>query len=278
MKKIFTILLLSAAMIGGSGQISAQTTIYTQNFDATHTLPAGWYASPGSWVLDTTGGNASTGYTGSTGGNNVVIKDTTGRLGSDSLISEAISTVGYSTITLSWGARFSKHFADSGSTISLYWSANGSAWANLAYTENANNSTWALENGATPVSLPAGAANQSSLKLMWVADIHFTPSGTYRMDDLNLSGTPIAGIDNVNANDAFAHIYTTSNSNINIHVEQPLTESLQVELYDLTGQLISKSAMDSQRMSIDAKNLSAGLYLVRVSDINRSVVNKVIIR
>lgn len=274
MKKIFTIL-FAVTLFLTCQQASAQTIIYNQSFDATTMWPSGWYATPNSWYLDTTNGNISSGYNNATGGNNIVVKDTNAALGKDSLITPAISTVGYHSITVEWGARFSKHFADSGSTIGLYWSANGSAWTSISYTENTNNSLWALENGATPIALPAGAANQASLKLMWVADIHFTPSGTYRIDDLNVAGTPSTGIEDVNANDVFAHIYAGSSSNINISMQQPVTESLHVEIFDLTGSLISKTDMNTQSLTINARNLSAGLYLVRVSDSNRSTVTKV---
>lgn len=273
MKKIFTLFFTAAALICSSEQISAQTTIYTQNFDASSSLPANWYASPNSWGIDTTGGNASAGYTGSTGLNNVVIKDTTARLGNDSLISEPISTLGYANITVDWGGRISKHFADSGSTLALYWSANGSAWTSVSYTENTGNS-WALDNGTIPVALPVAASNQSSLRLMWVADIHFTPSGTYRIDDISVAGTSTTGINDVSAGASFAHIYSM-NTSINISLDQAPTESLTIEVYDLTGRQVYTANMNTQSLMIDAGNFSKGMYIVKASDAKRNAVSKV---
>lgn len=255
--------------------VSAQTVIYTQNFDASSQLPAGWYASPNSWTIDTTG-NASTGYTGATGAHNVVIKDTTARIGNDTLITAAISTVGYNSITIEWAARFSKHFADSGSVVSLYWSVNGTSWTPVTYTENSNNSTWALENGATPIALPAAAAGQASLQLMWVADIHFTPSGTYRIDDLAVSGTPASGIMNVDEVKGFAKVFVSAADQLTIALNEPLSEPATAEIYDLSGRLISVNNIYKQNVLINTDGIAMGTYLVRVYNSTETVVTKVV--
>ena len=278
MKRTLTLALTLILSVIAYYPASAQvTTVFTQSFDSTTSFTRGWYATPNSWYLDTTNGNISSGYNNATGGNNMVVKDTSARLGYDSLISPAIITSGYGSITVEWGARFSKHYADSGSTIGLYWSTNRTTWTNVSYTENTNNSTWGLENGGTPVALPAGANNQATLWLMWLADIHFTPSGTYRIDDVNVTGTPLAGINDVNADAPFVHVYT-STSSIMISAEEALTESLSVEVYDMTGRMVTSAGMDKQSLSINTQNLSKGLYLVRVSDSVRNSVTKVSIK
>jgi len=273
MKKILApILFLLLSMAA-----SAQTIISYQSFDNSPSLPAGWYATPGSWVVDTSLGNISNGYIGASGINNVEIQDTLARVGYDSLISAPISTIGYDSITVEWGSRLSKHFADSGSTISLYMSTNGTTWVNVSYIENPNNSNWYPENDSTPIMLPAGAANQASLWLMWLADIHFNTSGTYRIDDVVVAGDVMTGINTI-SNDAFAKVYVSGNSNINISIKQPVTENLNVEVYDLTGRVITRTNMDAQALSIDGSNLSEGVYLVKVSDSNNSMVTKVLVK
>jgi hypothetical protein len=277
MKKNLT-LFLSLFLSALSHQASAQSTIYTQNFDFQTSLPAGWYATANAWYVDTTLGNISSGYTGASGVNNVVIKDTTATAGNDSLITADISTVGYKNITIEWGTRFSKHFADSGSTISLYWSIDSTTWNNVAYVENTNNSTWGLENDSTPIALPAGAANQPALKLMWVADIHFTPSGTYRIDDLTVTGTSTVGISEIAANTDFAKVFVNTNSEISISLSAPVTGNTYVELYDLNGKIINQSDMNTQDMMINAKNLAQGIYMVRVYDSKNNTITKVLIK
>jgi hypothetical protein len=259
-----------------AGSSSAQTTLYTQNFDGSSSFPAGWYASANSWVVDTAGTNASSSYTGASGANNVAIKDTTARLGNDTLITSAIATTGYNNITIEWGTRFSKHFADSGSTIALFWTVDGTTWTPVTYTENANNSAWYLDNDSTPIALPAGAANAAALRLMWVADIHFTPSGTYRIDDLKVAGTQLpSGINSISESAPFAKVYAGNNS-INVAVAQPLTDNTTVEVYDLTGRMVTKTEMTSQ--NITTGGYTTGIYIVKVYSQTQSSTSKVVVK
>jgi hypothetical protein len=191
--------------------------------------------------------------------------------------------LGFDSITVEWGNRFSKHFADSGSSVSLYWTVNDTTWTNVVFTEDSNNSTWELDNAATPILLPSGAANHASLRLMYIADIHFGPSGTYRIDDLTVAGDSLhstdttTGIINI-VDNGFARVYVNSNSNINISATQPLSEAVNIDIYDLTGRLITKRNMDSQNITINGGDLSKGMYLVKVSDHNNSLVTKILIK
>ncbi|HWB64617.1 MAG TPA: hypothetical protein VG603_13970, partial [Chitinophagales bacterium] len=153
MKKTFTLLSVISATLFNFA--FGQTSIYKQNFDAATTFPTGWNATASSWYVDST--NNSTGYTGASGVNNVVIENKSATSGFDTLYSSSVSTVGYSDISVIWAARNTNHFSDSGSAIiGFYWSTDGGAtWNNIAYTENATNSTWAIDNNATPIALPA---------------------------------------------------------------------------------------------------------------------------
>jgi hypothetical protein len=257
---------------------SAQTVLYSQNFDSTSSLPTGWYATPGSWLVDTSGGNISSGYPAASGKNNVEIQDTLARVGSDSLIFGPISTIGFPYISLDWGTRFSKHFADSGSTVSLYYSTNGTTWTQVNYIENPNNSAWKLDNDSMPVHLPAAAGDQASLWLMWVADIFFTPSGTYRIDDVIVTGSANDGIETIHADNGVAHVFVSGNSNINIAMQQPATGAAQAQVFDMTGRLMATASVNSQSIIIDASAFSTGMYLVRVSDNEKSMVTKVLVK
>lgn len=182
-------LILTICLFSFHNSSIAQTSIYRQNFDSAYALPTGWQAADSTWTIDST--NSSTGYPGASGFNNVVIQNVSAKHGYDTLFSNNISTIGYSDITLIWAARNTTHFSDSGSTISgFYWSVdNGTTWTDAPYTENGNTSTWAVDNNGTAIALPAGAANQASLRFAWVAKINNTPSGTYRIDDFNVVGT-----------------------------------------------------------------------------------------
>jgi hypothetical protein len=259
-----------------STRISAQASIiYYQNFDAAYALPTGWSTSNSSWAIDS--GNSSGTYTGASGLNNVVIQNVSSPLGYDTLVSTTISTMGYANITAIWGARNTKHFADSGSTISFYWSNDGGAtWNNVPYTENANNSDWALDNAGVPIALPSGAANQPSLQFAWIAHIFFDSSGTYRIDDFTVGGVSTAGIQSINAD--MVNVYCSNSSVINVVSLNPLNQNLNVEVLDLTGNVVKRAVMNAQSMSINGSDLSSGIYLVRVGNETESSVSKVFIR
>lgn len=278
MKKNFTLSLALMLILCAGKNVLAQSILYHTDFDASSQLPSGWYATPSSWWVDTTGGNSSTGaYVGASGLNNVVIQDTVAARGNDQLVTSNISTTGFSNITLQWGCRVSKHFEDSGSHMSLYWSVNGGGWNALTYTENSPNSAWSLDNNGTAIALPSGAANAASLQIQWLGGIHFNLSGTYRIDDVVVEGTSTAGIDEPGAA-AFARIYTTSNSTVMVALEQQPQAPYQLMVCDLTGRVVYQTEMETQSLAIPKGNLVEGIYLVRLSNAAQNMISKVLIK
>src|ERR1700751_1020966 len=111
MKKTITTLFVTA-FLGFSISTKSQVALYTENFDAdTSALPTGWTATTGGWTVKKS--NSSSGYTGASGNVNAVIDNTVSNTGSFNLVSKSISTAGYNTITIEWGARLTTHFLDS---------------------------------------------------------------------------------------------------------------------------------------------------------------------
>jgi Secretion system C-terminal sorting domain len=277
MQKNYTlyIFIVSVCLLGFTNLSTAQSSIYTQNFDSAYALPNGWYAA-NSWNIDST--NSSTGYTGASGLNNVAIQNQSARAGYDTLFSNSISTIGYANIAVIWAARNTTHFSDSGSAITgFYWSAdNGNTWNDAAYTENGNNSTWSLDNNGTFINLPAGASNRASVQFAWVAKIVVAPSGTYRIDDFNVLGTSTTGIETVSDNKVY--VYCNNSSVINIISRNTLTEKLNVNVYDVTGNEVCKTIMNAQSIAIDASTLSSGIYFVQVCNQSQNSVSKVFIK
>ena len=259
-----------------SSSIYAQTSIYAQNFDAALAFPTGWTTSNGSWTIDST--NSSTGYTGASGLNNVVVQNQSSHAGHDTLYSKIISTVGYSNINATWAARNTTHFPDSGSNIKgFYWSTDaGTTWNQVTYTENTNNSTWAVDNNSTVIVLPSAVANNPSVQFAWIAHIYTAPSGTYRIDDFNVEGTPGTGINPVT--ESAVYVYCINSSIINIVSNNILSSNMNVEVYDVTGKIVNRSVMDQQSVSINASHFSSGVYFVRVSNQSESSISKIFIR
>ncbi|MGD0340778.1 MAG: hypothetical protein ABSA76_03605 [Bacteroidales bacterium] len=76
----------------------------------------------------------------------------------------------------------------SGASPTFQWSSDGSNWNTVSFTDVANNSTWALVNGGSQISLPSGAAGISNLQFKWTSNSN---AGTYRMDDFAVKGTAV---------------------------------------------------------------------------------------
>lgn len=173
-----------------------QETLYTENFDETTivspTLPDGWNAKPNSgWTNDSSASNISTGYAGASGMRNMVVNNDSLTSEYDTLISASYSTLYKKNITVTYGARYSKHFSDNGSSIISfsYSTDNGNSWIKIPYTENTNDSNWYIINAGLRMALPSDAGNVSSLKFRWIAHRVPTPSGSYRIDDFKVLGT-----------------------------------------------------------------------------------------
>lgn len=172
----------NAGSLGGSGKIVI-TYILVPGYCTDFTTTTEWSAVGGAtpWAFNTT--SASSGYTGASGGNNAAC----GTSGTSTLIFNSLSTVGYTDITVIWGARMTA----TGASPTFQWSTDGSTWTPVTYTDVANNSTWALINGGTPFSLPSGAEGASNLYFKWTSNCTAT---YYRMDDFcvqgDVSGTP----------------------------------------------------------------------------------------
>jgi len=171
MKKLSLFLFLVFTAINSWGQ----TTIYSQNFDGViaPALPTGWASA--TWGTSAT--SASNIYAGATGLNNMTSN------GAGTLIyNNSLSTVGYTSITVIWGARRTGAAA----AVTVDWSSDGgTTWNAIAFTDVANNSIWALVNSGTSISLPVGAAGVANLEFRWTAT-----TSNYRMDDFLVQGTP----------------------------------------------------------------------------------------
>ena len=160
-----------------------QTTFNSQNFGTSTTFPSGWSAS-NSWTCATS--DPSTNYSGASGGAKALFSNSAsvGLVGQ--LLYNSISTIGYNSVNIIWGARSASNFNQ---TVTFYWSTNGSTWNQVNFSNVSSDDNWHLVNGGTPIVLPAGAANVSNLQLKWLITVN--NSGTYSIDDITINGAPI---------------------------------------------------------------------------------------
>ncbi len=140
--------------------VPAQVTLYTQDFSGG--FPAGWSQGGTIWFIDDA--YPSNNYGGASGGNyigNVSI------LTEDNLYTGPVSTVGYTGITVQWGAW--RNLLSGGPE--LYFSVDGGvSWTQVSFTDVPDDNfpvieeDWNLVNGGTPIALPAAAENQPDLR------------------------------------------------------------------------------------------------------------------
>ena len=277
MKKQYLILI--AAVILNCINTKAQTTIYSQNFDSLGlSLPTGWSSTASGWIMDSVTANRSNGYSGASGLFNCVIKNGAAVSGTYTLTTSAISTIGDTGITVSWAARRTTHFSDSSSSIQSFDFSidGGTTWTNLPYTENAGNSTWAIDNAGARIMLPVAANNKPSVMFRWVANLHRTPSGTYRIDDFNLEGKSTTGIVFL-TNDNSIKMYL-DNANI-LHIEdfQFQGKLSELSIIDITGRICAKEMVDINNTNYSMAFLKSGTYFVLINNEKRRVTKKIVI-
>ncbi|MCF6130814.1 T9SS sorting signal type C domain-containing protein [Flavobacterium wongokense] len=176
---LFALLLVSSLSFG-------QTTLLTENFGTTNAvLPTGWTSSNTTNGWNGSTASVSSTYPGFSAGANVLFA-ATGTNGSTHTLTynNSLSTVGYTGITVLWGARGTATFSGA---IPFEWSSDGTNWNAVTYTQVTYNANWALVNGGTRISLPSGAAGVSNLRFRWTGTS--TNNGNFRIDDFTVQGT-----------------------------------------------------------------------------------------
>ncbi|HQG39184.1 MAG TPA: hypothetical protein PLK15_08625, partial [Chitinophagales bacterium] len=130
--------------------------------------------------------SVSSGYTGASGGTNMIFNGT-GPNGNIHTLTynNNLTTVGYTGITVLWAGRGATSF---NSNITFEWSINGTLWNSVSYSYSKNANSWALVNSGTAITLPIGAEGAANLQLRWSAAA--ANSGNYRIDDIKVQGTP----------------------------------------------------------------------------------------
>ena len=251
MKK--TILFFALFLWAGT---QAQVIVLEEHFDSTPngTLPTGWSADSGTFAVDSS--NFSTGYVGSSGLKNVVIRNTAPS-GVFYLTTPAFSTVALFDAKLIWGARHSTNFPTPGSRVdTLYYRVGNGPWQVLSFAQNPANSVWALVNGGNTIPLPSAAINQPAVQIRWQANIVNNAQGSYRIDDVVVQGTGVAGI---------ATLAPTSLVRLgNLWRWNPGELSGTLMVFNTTGALVMSSG--AQTGELNTQGLTPGLYHLRIQN------------
>ena len=160
------------------------------SFGTGTTFPAGWMATTGTGSWAPSAGSPSSGYPGASGNTNIVATNGSALNTYYLTYSNALSTIGYTSITILWGARRTSTFSND---VCFEWSNDGNNWYAVTYAQVASNSTWALVNSGTAISLPAAAEGMPDLRLRW-SYTQISGSGTHRIDDVLVQGVPFSPV------------------------------------------------------------------------------------
>lgn len=166
-------------------KLTSQTVIYSENFSSTVPtgLPAGWSQSASEWQTDLSdccgGGIPVCTVLGTSAGNVLAFGD--GSSNSEAVTSNAFSTLGVSSMTLSWnGIRFD---ASSPAVTLLISDDNFASSTAIPFTNVPGNNTW----GSVSIAIPVAFENKSSVKLRW--SYLGTNSSSYAgFDDIEILG------------------------------------------------------------------------------------------
>lgn len=181
------LLFITVALFVGYESSYGQIILLNEGFGTTATLPAGWVSSnlTNGWAGNTL--SPSSTYIGFSAGSNAVFNGTgTNGVTHTLTYSNNLSTVGYNAITILWGGRATPAFTQ---PVVFEWSADGTIWNAISYSQVNSNGNWALVNGGTRLNLPTGAVGILNLRLRWSA-VTALNSGNYRIDDFSVQGIP----------------------------------------------------------------------------------------
>lgn len=133
-------------------------------------------------------GTEASDYSGASGGANIYL---VGNGANSSFTISSISTVGFTSLKISFGA-FKSTIASSMSELVLKFSSDGVSYSSLtipAQATGSGTSTWRLID---EIALPVAAEGVSNLRLQWVnADPSGTPNPYFRLDDIKLEGVAV---------------------------------------------------------------------------------------
>lgn len=263
MKKLYS--LLATAMLA---TISfGQTTLLSESFGATATLPTGWTSTNTNNGWKSNGSNASTNkYPGASGGMNVVFVGQGSNGITHTLTYSNLSTVGYTNISIIWGGLGAAAFNQD---IIFQWSTNGTTWNDVIYTYNKKATTWGLVNGEVPIQLPVGAENAANLSLRWSSVT--SNLGNYRIDDVKVTGISgsLATSESVKTKNPFI-------KNTSVDKEIYFGTKSDIKIFNVNGQLI-KTASVSENGVVNVENLQSGIYFV-AGNVNGKAVSEKIIK
>lgn len=274
MKKLYSL----CAIMAFSALSFAQAPIVSWNFDnesLTPNLGTGTITLVGGTTSSYVGGQPSTGKA----LNVATFPDQSNSSGTAG-VEITVNTLNKNNIGLNFDTRSSN---------------TASKWYQYSYSSN-NGDTWNIisDNGGAQTSnfagvsvlLPAAANNVENLKIRIVsifapgtsnyvavgATATYGSGGTYRIDNLVINENQTASVKQDNI--AGLSIYPNP-ANTVVNISSDLNVIKNVEIYDVLGKQVIKTATE---MSVNVASLTAGVYMVKITQDGKSATRKLVIK
>jgi hypothetical protein len=277
MKSLYSLLVVALCLVF-AGKVTAQTTIYFEDFGRLQAVPTGWNLQTPGWFVDssTTASNNSPIPTYS-GGYHIILRnrDTTEPLsppvGTYSFTTKVIDATNYANILISWAARRSNNFA-AAQTLKVEASATGQAgpWTALNLVDRPANGNW---DKILDIALPTAFDHASALCFRVTATT-VRSSGTYRLDDLTVDGDLSVGLgDGLKST---VPIWRQQASEVGVTFENNGTATLSI--IDLVGHVHHTATIKGNEATLDLSALPRGIYYFHLQQGSSRVVRKIALR
>eukprot|EP01012_Entosiphon_sulcatum_P011829 TRINITY_DN17325_c0_g1_i1.p1 TRINITY_DN17325_c0_g1~~TRINITY_DN17325_c0_g1_i1.p1 ORF type:complete len:1008 (+),score=87.12 TRINITY_DN17325_c0_g1_i1:87-3110(+) len=164
---------------------NAQVTAYSENFGGAGvtTFPGAWTSATADWLIDPNdlngGGVPACTIPGSSG--NSVMAGADGTSGvAQSSVSQPFSTVGYSSLTITWNG-----YRGAGApAVTLAISTDDVSYTTIPFTDVPSDDTW---HSVSAIAIPPAFEGQATVYLKW--SYVTTATNFFAFDDLNVQGT-----------------------------------------------------------------------------------------
>ncbi len=254
-----------------AGVVSAQTTIYSENFGAgagstnpTVSVYTGYQNSTPisySCTADIRISTPSDTYAGASGQGCVFLGGTTPE---KSISISGINTLGFKDLVLSFGHQ--KGTNASNNELIVEVSADNTNWTPLTYTRATGSGTsiWTLitATGSIPETANLGLRFRNN-----VSNIGF------RIDDVKIVGDKVLATQDIKTNHFTIYPTIVSNNIINISSKNNAVKN--VKIYDLSSKLMINTQTQKE---VNVSTLKKGIYIINVEENGQKESSKFIIK
>lgn len=261
---------------------------FSESFESTVSLNGlDWFENS----IDTINRWQLTNFTAYSGSKSVMLNNFDNTMNTkDELYSEVINLTGATSLNLSFKYAFAKKDSTSNDRLQVYVTSNCNTTWNLRLnlispametaplSSTAFTPSSALEWKQAVATIPSSYFT-SAFRFKFI----YSSSGgnNFYLDDINIDLN--SGIDDLNSIGSSFQLFPNPTSDlVNISLNIPHAKKLNVSIVNLIGQTIYETAKENyaegnHTISLDTKNISQGMYLIKIGDETNSISKPLVI-